>query len=107
MPTRRRNHSKRFSTDFNDADKLFFDQIEAELVADVKLGHQARSNSMENFKFGFEDVFMDKLIGRMEQNQDIFSKMMDDQEFGGLVKSYMLKKVYDSLNKVEILIINY
>ncbi|MET3980665.1 type I restriction enzyme R subunit [Mucilaginibacter sp. UYP25] len=89
--------NKRFSTEFNDADKLFFDQIEAELVADAKLSQQAKSNTIENFKFGFDDIFMDKLISRMEQNQDIFSKMMDDKEFGGLVKNYMLKKVYNSL----------
>ncbi len=90
--------NKRFGTEFNDADKLFFDQIEAELVADSKLAEQARSNSMANFKFGFDDVFMDKLISRMEQNQDLFGKMMDDKEFGDLVKGYMLKKVYGRLN---------
>jgi len=93
--------NKRFSTEFNDADKLFFDQIEAELLADKKLTQQAQNNTIENFRFGFEDVFMDKLIGRMEQNQDIFSKMMDDQEFGGLVKAYMLKKVYNKLNDLK------
>jgi type I restriction enzyme R subunit len=42
---------------------------------------------------------MDKLIGRMDQNQDIFTKMMDDKEFGGLVKGYMLKKVYERLSR--------
>jgi type I restriction enzyme R subunit len=42
---------------------------------------------------------MDALISRMEQNQDIFGKMMDDKEFGGLVKGYMLKKVYERLSK--------
>ena len=78
---------------------MFFDQIEAELMADSKLGVQAQSNTMANFKFGFEDVFMDKLIGRMEQNQDIFSKIMDDKEFAVLVKDYMLKKVYGRLKK--------
>ncbi|MGJ8743823.1 type I restriction endonuclease subunit R [Polaribacter sp.] len=91
--------NNRFGTEFNDADKLFFDQIEAELVADEKLSEQAKNNSLSNFKFGFDDAFMDKLIGRMEQNQDIFSKMMDDKDFGGIVKNYMLKKVYERLNK--------
>jgi type I restriction enzyme R subunit len=91
--------NKRFSTEFNDADKLFFDQIEEELVADAKLSQQAKNNSIANFKFGFDDVFMDKLIARMEQNQDIFGKIMDDKDFGELVKSYMLKKVYERLNK--------
>ena len=91
--------NNRFGTEFNDADKLFFDQIEEELVLSATLAEQAKSNTMENFKFGFDDAFMDKLIGRMEQNQDIFSKMMDDKDFGGLVKNYMLKKVYERLNK--------
>ena len=91
--------NNRFGTEFNEADKLFFDQIEAELVADDKLSKQAKNNSISNFKFGFDDVFMDKLIGRMDQNQDIFSRMMDDNDFGVLVKNYMLKKVYERLKK--------
>lgn len=91
--------NKKFSTEFNTADKLFFDQIEEELATDTKLQEQAKNNPIENFKFGFEDLFMDKLIARMEQNQDIFTKMMDDRDFGSLVKGYMLKKVYDRLSK--------
>jgi len=90
--------NKRFGTEFTEADKLFFDQIEEELVADGKLMEQAQSNTLDNFKFGFEDAFMDKLIGRMEQNQDIFSKMMDDKDFGAIVRDYMIKKVYKRLN---------
>lgn len=93
--------NKRFSTEFNDADKLFFDAIEEELYADDKLRQQAQANSIENFKFGFDDIYMDKAISRMEQNQDIFSKMMDDKEFGGLVRDYMLRKVYDRFNQMK------
>ena len=88
----------RFSTDFTEADKLFFDQIEEELVLDKELSLQAKSNSMENFKYGFEDVFLNKLIQRMELNQDIFSKIMDNDDFSHLVKNWMLKKVYKRLN---------
>jgi type I restriction enzyme R subunit len=91
--------NKKFHTEFNTADKLFFDQIEEELVVHSGLKEQAQSNPIENFKFGFEELFLDKLIARMEQNQDIFTKMMDDKEFGDVVKGYMLKKVYDRLNK--------
>ncbi|TBH71456.1 type I restriction endonuclease subunit R [Aquirufa antheringensis] len=90
--------NKKFKTEFNTADKLFFDQIEEDMVLDQTLIEQAKNNPIENFKFGFDDVFMDKLISRMEQNQDIFGKMMDDKDFGGLVKGYMLKKVYQRLN---------
>ena len=89
----------RFGTDFTEADKLFFDQIEEEMVMDEKLGVQAKTNTIDNFKYGFEDVFIAKLVDRMDQNQDIFNKIMDDKAFAGVVKDYLLKKVYDRLNK--------
>ncbi|MBI4652382.1 hypothetical protein HY745_14120 [Candidatus Desantisbacteria bacterium] len=91
----------RFATDFTEADKLFFDQIEEELMLDEKLGVQAKTNSMENFKYGFEDVFLTKLIERMDQNQDIFKKIMDDKAFAGVIKEYLLKRVYKRLNEEE------
>ncbi|KVV16411.1 type I restriction endonuclease subunit R [Flavobacterium sp. TAB 87] len=91
--------NKKFGTDFSTADKLFFDQIIEDLVADKSLSLQAKSNTIDNFKFGFDDKYLDKSIERMEQNQDIFAKMMNDKEFGAAVKSYMLKEVYSRLNQ--------
>ena len=67
--------NERFGTDFTEADKLFFDQIEEELVSDEKLGMQAKTNTIENFKCRFEDVFIAKLIDRMDHNKDIFNKL--------------------------------
>jgi type I restriction enzyme R subunit len=91
--------NKKFHTEFNTADKLFFDQIEEELVIHDGLKEQAQNNPIENFKYGFEELFLDKLIARMEQNQDLFAKMMDDKQFGDVVKGYMLKKVYNRLSQ--------
>lgn len=91
--------NKRFGTEFNQADKLLFDQIEEDMVADERLVAQAKSNTIENFKFGFKEAAIDKFISRMDQNQDIFARMMDDQDFSGLVMDYLLKKVYNRLSK--------
>lgn len=91
----------RFGTDFTEADKLFFDQIEEEMVADEKLGQQAKSNTIDNFKYGFEDMFIAKLVERMDQNQDIFNKIMDDKAFAAVVKEYLLKRVYKRLSDSE------
>ena len=66
---------------------------------DEKLGLQAQTNTIDNFKYGFEEVFVDKMVERMDQNQDIFNKIMDDKAFAAVVKDYLLKKVYDRLNK--------
>jgi len=91
----------RFGTDFTEADKLFFDQIEEEMVMDEKLGLQAKTNTIDNFKYGFEDVFIAKLVDRMDQNQDIFNKIMDDKAFAAVVKDYLLKRVYKRLSETE------
>lgn len=90
--------NKRFGTEFTTADKLLFDQIEEDMVADEQLAAQAKSNTIDNFKFGFKEAALDKFIGRMDQNQDIFARMMDDQDFNGVVMEYLLKKVYNRLN---------
>lgn len=87
--------NERFGTDFTKADELFFQQIEEDLIADDKLAQQAQNNTIDNFKFGFEDVFTDKLIGRMDQNQEIFNKIMDDEKFSRQVKEIILNSVYE------------
>jgi type I restriction enzyme R subunit len=91
--------NKKFSTEFHTADKLFFDQIEEVLISDEVLALQAKSNSMENFKFGFNDKYMDASINRMEQNQELFERMMNDKEFGNIVQNYLMTKVYNRLSK--------
>ena len=89
----------RFGTEFEEADKLFFDQIEAELLLDETLQVQAKVNKIDTFKYAFEDLFVTKLIERMDQNQDIFEKILEDKAFGDLVKEIMMKKVYSKMNE--------
>ncbi len=90
--------NERFATDFEDADRLFFEQIESELIQDKTLQTQAKANQIDTFKYAFEDRFIDKLIERMEQNQEIFDKIVEDNAFGSLVKELMLNKVYEKIN---------
>ena len=91
--------NQRFGTEFNEADKLFFRQIEEELLNDPTLSLQARNNSIDNFKYGFMEAFETKLLDRMDQNREIFERMFDDREFGDIVKDWMLRKVFNTFNK--------
>lgn len=92
--------NERFGTDFTDADKLLFDQFEAEWIADGELSDQAQSNTIENVALAFEKKFMSTIVTRMDANSDIFKKMLDDDEFSDFVKAIYLKKVYDQLRDV-------
>ena len=91
--------NERFGTDFTEADKLFFEQLEAELMEDETLQTQAKVNQMDTFKYAFNDKFIDKLIARMDQNQEIFEKILEDKIFGELVKELMMKRVYGRMNE--------
>jgi type I restriction enzyme R subunit len=90
--------NEKFGTEFEEADKLFFDQIEEELISDKTLQKQAKVNKIDTFKYAFNDMFTNKLIERMDQNQDIFEKILEDKNFGDLVKKMILKNVYSKLN---------
>ncbi len=91
--------NERFGTEFEEADRLFFEQIEAELMEDTTLQTQAKVNKLDTFKYAFEEMFIDKLIERMDQNQEIFEKILEDQSFGTLVKELMMKKIYAQMNE--------
>lgn len=91
--------NNKFGTDFTDADKLFFDQIEEELFNDENLKKRALNNPKENFKYVFEEVFVDKLIERMDSNQEIFEKIMGNSEFKNDVKEWLTSKIYDRFNE--------
>lgn len=93
--------NERFGTEFEEADKLFFDQIEAELLEDETLQTQAKVNKLDTFKLAFDDKFIDKLIGRMDQNQEIFEKILEDKVFGDLVKEILMKRIYKKFNEPD------
>jgi type I restriction enzyme R subunit len=86
--------NEKFNTDFTEADRLFFDQLEEELYQDETLEKRALNNPIDNFKYAFEEVFINKLIDRMDANQEIFDKIMDDNEFKNDIKDWLTKKIY-------------
>lgn len=91
--------NEKYGTDFNDADRLFFEQIEEELYQDEDLKKRALNNPLDNFKYAFEEVFINKLIERMDSNQEIFDKIMENTEFKNDVKDWLTQKIYQRFNE--------
>jgi type I restriction enzyme R subunit len=89
----------RFGENLTEADKLLIEQVEMDMINDSKLQKQAVNNEIGNFKYGFDDVLMDKFIDRMEQNEDFFQKFLKNDEFKNLISEYLLKRVYKKLSK--------
>ncbi len=86
--------NERFGTDFTPADQLFFEQVRETAVADEQLRQAVAVNSIENFAPIFNKQLESLLIERMEGNEDIFSRMMNDEAFRNVAAGYLMKAVY-------------
>lgn len=91
----------KYGTDFNDSDKSYFEQLEQALFENDELKIRAINNPLDNFKYAFDEVFIQTLIDRMEKNQDIFDKIMVNNEFKQDVKEWLTKKIYERFRKQD------
>ncbi len=91
----------RFGTDLTEVDKLLLDQFEEDWVADGELSDQAKSNSLDNFGLAFNRKFLNTIIARVDTNDEIFKKILDDEEFKSAVEGYYLRKVYNRLRETS------
>jgi type I restriction enzyme R subunit len=91
--------NERFGTDFKPADELFFSQIREEALADSSLQQAALVNSVDNFKFVFDKALEGLFIDRMDQNQEIFARYMNDKQFQEIVAATLLRQVYNQIRE--------
>ncbi len=89
--------NERFGTSFSPADQLFFDSIKEDAAADFSLREAAMANPMESFKYAFLKKLENLFIDRMEQNENITAKFMNEEQFKKTVEKYLLKKVYEQI----------
>jgi type I restriction enzyme R subunit len=89
--------NERFGTDFTDADQLFFDQIIEAAIADGSLQEAAAVNPEGKFALLFSGLLETLFIERMEQNEDIFARFMNERDFQGLVSDWISRQVYGRL----------
>jgi type I restriction enzyme R subunit len=88
--------NERFGMLLGTADQLFFDQLEATWLDDAHLMDQARANPIENFKLVFNDVFIRSIVGRMDDNEDLFKKILDEPAFQTAVMDHYLRRVFET-----------
>jgi len=91
--------NERFGTDFKPADQLFLDSIKEDALANEGLRQVALANTMENFGYVFLKSLEDLFIDRMEQNEEITAKFMNEKDFRDVVSRHLLKEVYDQIHE--------
>ncbi|WP_175609528.1 type I restriction endonuclease subunit R [Shewanella sp. UCD-KL21] len=86
--------NERFGTDFTEADRLFFEQIEEEAFESEELKEAASANSFNDFSSILSKMFEDILIDRMDDNEEIFQRLMGDADVRGIAVNDIAKSLY-------------
>jgi len=94
--------NERFGTDFTEADRLFFEQIEEEAFEDDKLKEAANANNFGDFSSILAKVFEGILIDRMEGNEEIFERLMGDASVRDIAVNDIAKNLYKRFRKDEL-----
>jgi hypothetical protein len=69
--------------------------MEATWLGDAQLVAQARANPIENFRLVFAEAFMKSIVGRMDDNADIFRQILDDPAFQAVVRDHYSERVFE------------
>jgi type I restriction enzyme R subunit len=89
--------NERFGTDFNQADQLFFDQIVEAAMTDEGLRQAAAVNPGDKFELVFRNMLERLFVERMDQNEEIFVRFMNDAPFQKTVTTWMASEAYRRL----------
>ena len=89
--------NQRFGTNFNQADQLFFDQIVETASSDDSLKQAAAVNPKDKFELVFKNLLETLFVERMDQNEEIFARFMNDPAFQKVVTNWLASEAYQRL----------
>ena len=92
--------NERFGTDFNQADQYFFDQIVETAILDENLAKAAGVNPEEKFELVFKNVLENLFVERIDQNEELFARFMNDIPFQKLVTALLAAQAYRKLKNI-------
>jgi type I restriction enzyme R subunit len=95
--------NERFGTDFNQSDQLFFDQMIEAAIRDETLKQAAAVNPGDKFELVFKNLLESLFVERMDQNEEIFVRFMNDPAFQKVVTSWLSSEAYKRLRGARVL----
>jgi type I restriction enzyme R subunit len=91
--------NERFGLELDEADQLLFDQFEESWAADEKLAARAQNNDFQNFRLVFDRTFLDTVVARMDDNEEIFKRILDEPSFRQTVLDHYAERLYGRLRQ--------
>lgn len=89
--------NERFGTDWKSPDQLFFDQIVEAASLDESLKQAASVNPVEKFELVFSNLLEALFMERMDQNEEIVARYLNDDAVRKVVTSWLASETYRKL----------
>jgi len=89
--------NNRFGTDFNQADQYFFDQVVETAIIDESIITAAIINPADKFELVFKNLLQNLFAERIDQNEEIFARFMNDNQFQKAVTTWLAEQAYNKI----------
>ena len=89
--------NERFGTQFNEVDRLFFQQIKEKACNDETVVETARVNPRDRFELGIKSHLDELMIERMSENDQIAERYLSDETFRSLALPILARAIFEDL----------
>ena len=89
--------NERFGTEFNEEDRLFFQQIKEKACKDKQVIQTALANPLDKFELGIRKLIEEFMIERMGENDKIVTRYMVDRDFQGTAFPILAREIFEAV----------
>jgi type I restriction enzyme R subunit len=89
--------NERFGTQFNEEDRLFFQQIKEKACNDRQVIQTALANPLDKFELGIRKLLEDFMIQRMGDNDKIVTRYMADADFQNSAFPILAREIFETI----------
>ena len=87
--------NERFGTEFTKADELLFEQFIEAAKLDEEVVQRAQANPLDNFAVSMRKKIEDLMSDRMDQNEDIVTRYLNDPQFQAVAFKVLVERIYE------------
>jgi type I restriction enzyme R subunit len=91
-----------FGADLGPEAMLTIEQVQDKMVANDTLAEQAKANSIENYRHGFDPAFLDALVELRQGNVKFFNRAIEDEGFRQFIADSLRPEVYRRQRKADL-----
>ena len=96
--------NERFGTEFDEQDRLFFQQIKEKACSNEQIVRTALANPIDKFELGIRKLIQDLMVERHADNDEIVSRYLEDESFQSSAFPILAREIFDAVRASKIVL---